>query len=52
MTMASRIAVMGEGRVLQVGAPQEIYETPASRYVAEFIGNVNLMSGPGGRGCQ
>ncbi|MCK6426085.1 MAG: polyamine ABC transporter ATP-binding protein [Burkholderiaceae bacterium] len=45
MTMASRIAVMSEGRFLQVGPPQEIYETPASRFVADFIGNVNLMDG-------
>ena len=45
MTMASRIAVMSEGRFLQVGAPAEIYETPASRFVADFIGNVNLIDG-------
>ena len=45
MTMASRIAVMSEGRLLQVGAPAEIYETPATRFVADFIGNVNLMEG-------
>ena len=45
MTMASRIAVMSEGRFLQVGAPAENYETPASRFVADFIGNVNLMDG-------
>jgi putrescine transport system ATP-binding protein len=45
MTMASRIAVMSEGRILQVGAPHEIYETPATRFVADFIGNVNLMDG-------
>ena len=45
MTMASRIAVMSEGKFLQVGAPAEIYETPATRFVADFIGNVNLMDG-------
>lgn len=45
MTMASRIAIMSEGRVLQVGPPAEIYETPATRFVADFIGNVNLMDG-------
>ncbi|EHR71484.1 spermidine/putrescine ABC transporter ATP-binding subunit [Burkholderiales bacterium JOSHI_001] len=45
MTMASRIAIMSEGRFLQVGAPAEIYETPATRFVADFIGNVNLMDG-------
>jgi len=36
---------MSEGRFLQVGAPAEIYEAPASRFVADFIGNVNLMDG-------
>jgi len=45
MTMASRIAVMSEGRILQVGPPAEVYETPATRFVADFIGNVNLMDG-------
>jgi putrescine transport system ATP-binding protein len=45
MTMATRIAVMSEGRFLQVGAPVDIYETPATRFVADFIGNVNLMDG-------
>jgi putrescine transport system ATP-binding protein len=45
MTMASRIAVMSEGRFLQVGAPADIYETPSTRFVADFIGNVNLMDG-------
>jgi putrescine transport system ATP-binding protein len=45
MTMASRIAVMSEGKILQVGPPSEIYETPGTRFVADFIGNVNLMDG-------
>ena len=45
MTMASRIAIMSEGRLLQVGAPGDIYETPATRFVADFIGNVNLIEG-------
>lgn len=45
MTMADRIAVMRDGRFLQVGAPHEVYETPATRYVADFIGNVNLFRG-------
>jgi putrescine transport system ATP-binding protein len=45
MTMASRIAVMSEGRFLQVGSPNEIYETPQTRFVADFIGNVNMMDG-------
>ena len=45
MTMASRIAIMSEGRILQIGAPAEIYETPNCRFVADFIGNVNLFKG-------
>ena len=45
MTMASRIAIMSEGSFLQVGAPADIYETPATKFVADFIGNVNLMPG-------
>jgi putrescine transport system ATP-binding protein len=45
MTMASRIAIMSKGRVLQVGTPQQIYEYPGNRFVADFIGNVNLFDG-------
>ncbi|WP_018913418.1 ABC transporter ATP-binding protein [Thiomonas sp. FB-6] len=45
MTMADRIAVMREGRFVQVGEPLEIYENPKSRFVADFIGNVNLFAG-------
>ena len=45
MTMASRIAIMSKGRVLQVGTPEEIYEHPTNRFVADFIGNVNLFEG-------
>ena len=45
MTMAGRIAIMSEGRLVQVGAPGDVYETPSSRFVADFIGNVNLMDG-------
>ena len=45
MTMASRIAVMSEGYFLQVGSPDEIYEMPNSRQVADFIGNVNIFDG-------
>ena len=45
MTMASRIAVMSQGRVLQVGTPKEIYEHPNGRFVADFIGNVNVFEG-------
>src|SRR3954452_20624596 len=43
--MASRIAVMNRGRLVQIGAPTEIYERPNSRFVAEFVGKVNLFEG-------
>jgi spermidine/putrescine transport system ATP-binding protein len=43
LTMSDRIAVMDKGRVLQVGAPQEIYERPTSRFVADFLGEANLL---------
>ena len=45
MTMCSRIAVMSEGYFLQIGEPDVIYETPNSRQVADFIGNVNMFEG-------
>ena len=43
--MASRIAVMNAGRLVQIGAPAEIYERPNSRFVAGFVGEVNLFEG-------
>jgi putrescine transport system ATP-binding protein len=45
MTLASRIGVMNGGRIQQVGTPHEIYEFPGTRFVAEFIGNVNMFEG-------
>ena len=45
MTMATRIGVMSEGRILQVGRPGDIYETPNCIFVADFIGSVNLFKG-------
>ncbi len=45
MTVASRIAVMDEGRIIQVDTPAKIYEEPGSVYVADFIGDVNLIEG-------
>jgi len=45
MTVSSRIAVMEHGAFAQVATPGEIYETPNSRYVANFIGDVNLLEG-------
>ena len=43
MAMASRIAVMRAGRIEQIGTPREIYDAPVSRYVAGFIGEMNLI---------
>ncbi|GDX57522.1 polyamine-transporting ATPase [Comamonadaceae bacterium] len=45
MTVATRIGVMSEGRILQVGRPADIYETPNCRFVADFIGSVNIFRG-------
>ncbi len=45
MTMAQRIAIMHHGWIAQIGSPVDIYESPNSRLVAEFIGNVNLFDG-------
>ncbi len=45
LTMSDRIAVMSAGKVLQIGAPHEIYERPADRFVADFIGETNFMEG-------
>jgi putrescine transport system ATP-binding protein len=45
MTLASRIAVMSEGRIAQLGTPGEVYEYPANRYVASFVGNINIIEG-------
>src|SRR5690606_722232 len=45
LTMADRIAVMSAGQVLQVGAPDDIYERPTSRFVADFIGETNFVEG-------
>src|SRR5262249_29893167 len=43
MTMADRIAVLDQGRIEQLGTPQEIYRKPASRFVADFIGHANFL---------
>ena len=45
MTVASRVAVMDEGRIMQVATPEKIYEAPNSVYVADFIGDVNIIPG-------
>ncbi len=43
LTMADRIVVMNQGGIDQVGTPREIYETPATPFVADFIGKVNVL---------
>lgn len=45
MTVASRVAVMDQGQLMQVATPDRIYENPASVYVADFIGDVNIIEG-------
>src|SRR5258705_7058480 len=45
MTMAGRIGVMDAGRLDQVASPRELYEAPASRWIAEFVGDINLFEG-------
>jgi putrescine transport system ATP-binding protein len=45
MTLATRIGVMERGEIVQIGTPRQIYEYPATRYVADFIGSVNLFDG-------
>jgi putrescine transport system ATP-binding protein len=45
MTMADRIGLMYEGRLVQVGSPEEVYDRPRTRFIAEFLGQVNLLQG-------
>ena len=45
MTLATRMGVMDRGRIVQVGTPAEIYEAPVNKFVADFIGSVNLLEG-------
>ena len=45
MTMADRIAIMDKGKVVQVATPPEVYEAPASRFIADFVGTVNMFEG-------
>jgi putrescine transport system ATP-binding protein len=48
MSMATRLAVMNAGRVAQIGTPHDIYERPATRFVADFIGIANILQADGG----
>tara|TARA_B100000029_G_scaffold516322_1_gene628687 strand:+ start:15314 stop:16435 length:1122 start_codon:yes stop_codon:yes gene_type:complete len=45
MAMSDRIAVMDQGNILQVGTPEDIYETPRTRFVADFVGHTNVFDG-------
>ena len=47
LTMSDRIGVMSSGRLLQVGRPREIYNRPVNRFVADFIGETNFLTGEG-----
>jgi putative spermidine/putrescine transport system ATP-binding protein len=51
LAMSDRIAVMQAGRIVQVGTPAEIYERPRTRFVADFIGEINLIEGQWGGGA-
>jgi putrescine transport system ATP-binding protein len=50
MTVAGRIGVMDAGRLEQVATPRELYEAPTSRWIAEFVGDINLFEGQVGQG--
>jgi iron(III) transport system ATP-binding protein len=45
LSLADRLAVMREGRIVQIGAPEEVYVRPASRWAAQFVGEVNVLAG-------
>jgi ABC-type Fe3+/spermidine/putrescine transport system ATPase subunit len=45
LSLSDRVAVMKDGRVLQVGAPKDLYERPCTRFVADFVGTNNLVAG-------
>ena len=50
LSLAGTVAVMREGRVEQIGTPEEIYERPQSRWVAEFLGEADVIPGTASRG--
>jgi len=54
MTMACRVGIMKEGKIAQIGTPFDVYETPNSRFVGDFIGNANMIEGSvsGGEGAD
>ncbi|PZO80291.1 MAG: spermidine/putrescine ABC transporter [Mesorhizobium amorphae] len=49
LALSTRVAIFNHGRLLQVGTPQEVYERPASRFVAEFLGEINMLPVQGAR---
>ncbi len=49
MSMASRLALMNAGRIVQSGTPHDLYERPATRFVADFIGIANILETSPGR---
>ena len=51
LSLSDRIAVMNEGKFLQIGTPDEIYETPSTIFIARFMGATNIFSGAGNSGC-
>ena len=54
MTMACRVGIMKDGQIAQIGTPYDVYETPNSRFVGDFIGNANMIAGSvtGGEGAD
>src|ERR1041384_7042722 len=52
MVTSDRIAVMHQGRIVQLGAPEEIFDRPRTRFVAEFIGKTNILRGTLESGCS
>ena len=51
LTLSDRIAILSEGRLVQLGAPAEVYERPATRFAAEFLGDANLFAGAAANGA-
>jgi putative spermidine/putrescine transport system ATP-binding protein len=51
LTMSDRIAVMQSGRIAQIGTPSELYERPATRWIADFVGESNFLEGVGQGGA-
>ncbi len=43
LSMSDRICIMGKGRIMQIGTPRELYDRPANRYVADFVGRANIL---------